>query len=911
MGDFMKKKKLTFNSLALGNLKHRRKRYILMILGIILSMVFSSSIIYGVYSVFSISEERQKTEFGLYDAFTHQYNEKVFNDAKLDGAFEQMGYGSSLGFAFTDENDKLQGSSVARLDDNAKVLVNPIFEKGGYPKKAGEIAIEKTTLLQLGINAEIGDTVKLKFQVQNGEGTVKNIIEKSYVLSGIMEDKRANIAMGLDEKKNIPSMFVSDFEKIDAGGKENTLVYYTYAKNGYGIMQDTEEKYGVYLEKEVITDNAVILNGDETSIMMSMGVVVVILLLASSVGIINSFTTNLKERKKQIGLYRAVGATQRQIRKLFGREALLLSVICTPLSLVISYVTVKIILGRIFESVYFKPNIWVLLACGVFGVACVMGASLIPLVSASRISPMQAIRNVEASRKLKNKKVKSQINYNVPKLIAKRNMVISKGKLVVVSVFLSVTIVTACFSVSYLECARRELRGVSSDYELFLQRDSMYYAINFPEGNNGFTENDKQAVLMNENIADASGVKVALVNILVDKMTDYQQLVCAGYTQTGNVDEVNESNYKSIFTEKSQEDLDIIQLAGYSGDFLNCTIIGIEESEFEKQDLLKDLDIDISKLNSGEQVIVNAPKKIYLTANSSEIGDYITTYRQISHIENIKDAVTRIITEKECDFKVGDSLELSVLFSENLNTQYDLTGDTNINKEDLEVNNRQTEIAAVIDGTIAEHVSGGTDITIVTTVEGIEKFFPRAKYKSITFNLKDEGTEEIDAEITDLLDKIAKTVDSGYYFSNYEYIAECKQTYTNLTLLIYALVILLFTISGSIVNNTISSSIKEDKKKIGTLRAVGANEREITKSYIIRLLSMFKWGMGIGFGTFFGIYGLLVLTNDTLGYANVFVFNPWVIILVAFIMFAICSLSVYTKIKREVKNSIVENIREL
>ena len=34
----MKKKKLTINSLALGNLKHRKKRYILMILGIVLSM---------------------------------------------------------------------------------------------------------------------------------------------------------------------------------------------------------------------------------------------------------------------------------------------------------------------------------------------------------------------------------------------------------------------------------------------------------------------------------------------------------------------------------------------------------------------------------------------------------------------------------------------------------------------------------------------------------------------------------------------------------------------------------------------------------------------------------------------------------------------------------------------------------
>ena len=130
-------------------------------------------------------------------------------------------------------------------------------------------------------------------------------------------------------------------------------------------------------------------------------------------------------------------------------------------------------------------------------------------------------------------------------------------------------------------------------------------------------------------------------------------------------------------------------------------------------------------------------------------------------------------------------------------------------------------------------------------------------------------------------------------------------------MLIYALVILLFTICGSIINNTIASNIKEDKKKIGTLRAVGANKGVIAKIYVLQLLSMFKWGFGIGFGTFFLSYGILELTNDTLGLANVLVFNPWVIILFGIILFAICSLSVYTKIRKEIKNSIVENIREL
>ena len=147
--------------------------------------------------------------------------------------------------------------------------------------------------------------------------------------------------------------------------------------------------------------------------------------------------------------------------------------------------------------------------------------------------------------------------------------------------------------------------------------------------------------------------------------------------------------------------------------------------------------------------------------------------------------------------------------------------------------------------------------------------------------------------------------------SNYEYNQEQKETVKELMILVYAIVILLFTICGSIINNTISANIKEDKKKIGTLRAVGANEKEISKSYIIQLLSMFKWGFGIGFGGFALSYLIILLTNKYTSIADALVFNPWVTLLLGLILFAICSLSVYTKIRKETRNSIVENIREL
>ena len=913
----MKKKKLTFNSLALGNLKHRKKRYTLMILGIVLSMVFSSSIIYFGFSIYTTSQEQRKAELGLYDKFFGVFNEEMYEAGKNRGAFEETGFGETLGLIFTDKEEKINGTPIAKLDETAKKLVNPILIEGSYPEKQGEIAIEQTTLLQLGITAKPGDKIKLKMQVQDGEDLLPKIKEKTFVLSGVLKDKRSNILYSVDDKDVLPSAFVSEYEKVDLGGKANKIVYYKLTDDGWNIIYDVMAEYDGFTKQIDVYSDVREFMSDQISSLLFIGTIVVILLLASSVGIVNAFTSNLKERKKQIGMYRAVGATKRQIRKLFGREAVLLSVICTPISLLISYGAVKIVVNNLFENAYFKPNLWVLLACDAFSIICVMAASFIPLVSASKISPMQAIRNIEATRKLKNKKIKSQKDFNVSKLIAKRNLVISKGKLVVVSVFLVITIVFSSYSLSYLSFAKDDLYEDDSDYNLHLSRDTGYLAINYPKGNNGFTENQKQTVLMNENIRSAYGYKTANVNILVDKMTEYQQIADADYFPPDmELLSLDESNYQEVFKHgMSQEKLDIANVAGYEGNFIASEIVALDEELINKIDNVRDGEIDIAKLNSGEQVILLAPEKVWLTVRSHESGSSINVFEQMSYIEQAKERhgenAVKILAEKECDFKVGEKLDLSVLYSEKSNEDYDITGETVVNKEDLEINNKQVEICAIANDTIPMFTFGGSEISLVTTVEGIEHFFPRAKYKNIMFDLKGECNDDIDAEINSLLDSVVDCVDESDYMSNYEYNQEQKETVKELMFLVYAIVILMFTICGSIINNTISANIKEDKKKIGTLRAVGANEKEISKSYILQLLSMFKWGFGIGFGGFALSYLIIVLTNKYTSLADALVFNPWITLLLGLILFAICSLSVYSKIRKETRNSIVENIREL
>ncbi len=918
----MKKKKLTFNALALGNLKHRKKRYALMILGIILSMVFSSSIIYFVFSAYTTSQVQNKADRGLYDMMCADYDEDVFDDAEKSDMFETIGTGSVIGFAFTDPEDKLNGTSVVKLDETAKELVNPILISGTYPQKEGEIAIEQSTLLQLEIASKIGDKITLKFQVQNDDELLPENKEKTYVLTGILRDKRSNIATDFRDKENIPSAFVSEQEQVDLGGKENKICYTELTDKGYNDI------WGMFCDIPTLSSSCVIiyddifsLNSDETLSLGYVLIIVMVLLIASSLGIINAFTTNLKERKKQIGLYRSVGATKKQIITLFLRESVILGLICTPVSLLISYFSVKLIVNSIFEEAFFKANIWLLIACGAFSLLCVVLASLIPLFAASRVTPMQAIRNIETARKLKNKKIRSQKEFTVHKLLAKRDLAISKRKQVFVSVFLVITILVSSYLMSFFTYSVKNIYKEDYDYCLSLSSWSGSYAVNYPEGNNGFSENHKQTVLLNENIRSAYGYKNAKINVLADNfdsLSDYRFLAGLEYTnvpETEDLQNINENNYRNFIKyNMPPEYTDIKNAAGYTGEFNDTEIIALDHELIkELYDSVYDGEIDINKLNSGEQVIVYAPKEFYLVKRTNDYGSSLYTYEDMEHIQNVIDRgdEAEIIATEKSDYEAGQTLDLSLLYSEVENSDFDLNGEPIVSKDDVEVINKQVEIGAVVDSMGDKMVPRYSDWSIITTIQGMEHFFPRAKYREIFFDLKDECTEETDKELIPILKSVANCVDNGHYQSNYEIQIQQKEDLKNIIILVCSIMILFYTISGSIINNTLSSNIKEDKKKIGTLRAVGANKKEISLSYILQLLSMFKWGFGIGFGLFGISYVVLLLIPELKPFMENLTFNPWVTLAFGIILFVVCSLSINTKIHKETKNSIVENIREL
>lgn len=921
-------KRLTVNRLALGNLKARKKQYAIMIIGIILAMIFSSSVILFSFSAMETSKENNKRKYGLQSGIVISQipTDKDYEKAIADGYLTDYSYIHNIGFAYPDVNQEYLGSPVAWLEDKAWDMYYLEILEGAYPTAENEIAVESTQLNYLGYkDAKIGDTIKLKLEVQNSNGKV---VDKEYKLVGIINDRRTNVGEnyydsdGFSRDTVIPGIYVAQNTAVEVGGKEDKIAIYTsdYSKE-YQVPGESESTNRfsapyVYLEQLTKGNGEIRSMGYATFVDNNpslnalfdggtyVSIIIIALVFASCIAIINAFNSNLKERKKQIGLFRAVGTTRRQIINIFGREAFIISLIATPVSVAISYLIVKVILNIFSENAIMSKSLWALLVSAVVNVIVVMLASLVPLFIASRITPMQAIRNINVARKVKSKKIKSKKQFNAPSHIASRNTKFYKGSTIAVSVMLIATISFSCLAFSFVSYSMNNLYSYHYDYSFY------FPCYDDNEIKNGLTEIDKQAIESLPYVEKVYGEKSIGCEIECDELDNFARIIDSNryenneshdYRCAKDADELREwmlenpddSYYEEKNALKIDKEMYPSKLYGYDADVIK----GIEKYVVEGK-------IDYDKLASGEEVIFVVPQKVQFRVL---IGHNLYGSNQVFD-ENINKKSPRYedVLSGESNYKVGDELTFATRTAE-----YNESKDTN----EYKLYSKNTvKIGAIIRPNSLEYRSSGIGIynaSIITSLEGINKLAKGLNYTDVNFNVLTDIDDDTDTKIIDDMNKYTEKY-GGWVNSKYR--SENLEAESNRQMLtaIIALIIIGFVICISIVNNSITAHIRENKRVIGTLRAVGADAGDLVKSYVRQMLTMFGWGTGIGYGLFIAIFVIMkIVASTTVDGRLELIFNPWITIAMTVLSFVICAINVYTKIKKEMKNSIVDNIREL
>lgn len=423
-------KKLTFSSMAAARLRANKRQYMSLVLGIFLSIFLISTLVLSVWGIYQAELQKRYDKVGYLDMVILDNAIVTEEDVHSFDEFDRFGHAYFSGIV-TDKN-----VYVGYYDEVGLSLMNLTPTEGRLPEAAGEIAIEASALDILDVSWQIGETVELAITPVDGTEetrsfTVVGILpERSMYLSisdndGLNQfpaivtspDEPAFVVgrlgihwlMGLSNHATLDQAISAFWEKIHSSDG-NWPVYNDF----FGLSITGEQRQYASLGGMIEADR-------EMFTMITIACVLAAsLILSCGVGISGAMEGVLSKRREEIGVLRALGATRRQIRRMFGRENLILALIVSPLSILISIGAVWVLSLLLQGSIKLAVNLWLILPIALFSVVVILISGYLPLVRASKLMPMSVIRDTAMLRR--GKRVKSKKEFSATRLIASRQV---------------------------------------------------------------------------------------------------------------------------------------------------------------------------------------------------------------------------------------------------------------------------------------------------------------------------------------------------------------------------------------------------------------------------------------------------------------------------------------------------------
>ena len=133
-----------------------------------------------------------------------------------------------------------------------------------------------------------------------------------------------------------------------------------------------------------------------------LGAIGLIALFVASLGIVNTMVMSILERTREIGIMKAIGASNREIKLIFFVEASVIGFFGGVLGLVLGWLVTRLAnlvmnsqlkpLGEEAVDLFYFPA-WLIIGSLVFSILISLLAGLYPAVRASKIDPVKALRH--------------------------------------------------------------------------------------------------------------------------------------------------------------------------------------------------------------------------------------------------------------------------------------------------------------------------------------------------------------------------------------------------------------------------------------------------------------------------------------------------------------------------------------
>lgn len=300
-----------------------------------------------------------------YDSFLNSSKNSIKGDAKNKGK----------------ETEPIIAGSLLSKDDKSGILIG---EK--YLKKNG-IKDYKSI---------IGQNIELKVELPDMEPfNVKCKI--TGVINELYNDGKS-IIVPMNIAQNIQEFNTNETNYLNKYGPSNVIVDTNDIENVKDIFEEIKKLgYETYAQVDylkIMEKQMSILKG----LLMIGGIIV---LLVSSIGVINTMTMSVFEKTKSIGIMKAVGASRKNIRTIFLVQSGVIGFVGSIVGIIMSYITsssINVVMlnmmkkkGVVDVDTFFITPLWLIGISIGLAVFISMFAGIMPAIRASKLNPVETL----------------------------------------------------------------------------------------------------------------------------------------------------------------------------------------------------------------------------------------------------------------------------------------------------------------------------------------------------------------------------------------------------------------------------------------------------------------------------------------------------------------------------------------
>ena len=602
------------NKLTLSHLKTNKSRSVVTVLGITVSVAMITAVFVAIASFVNLFGTISRLADGDCHFQVFGLNQTQVQSLEKDDRIDAVGMSDEyyLNYSVPGQNERYtNGTITAHNEDDIKLRVQSTYE-GVLPKNENEIAVERKFIEKNGLDWKVGDTVKIPYGTRyaNVDGEMGDVSgtptgKETFEQLGTKEFKVTAI---LNENNPIRSNIITVKNDIDVDRSNG--VYLRLKNPNYNSINEFKDilsdnglnikEVGYKTNSDLLATYFAFEKGGFVEQMLPLIVIILLIIIAASVVLIyNAFAMSLNEKIRYLGMLSSVGATKQQKRNSIFFEGFILGLLGIPLGILSGVggigITLKLLGDKIISTSMLnygdKDTLhmdvvmpwWMVIAIVFISSITIIVSCAIPAVKASKITPIDAIRQsneikVKAKRLRSPKIIRKIFGYEgeVAYKNLKRNG--RKARVITASIALSVILF------------------LSSSYfcSLFVQSANIERA--YPYQISVFTEFDSRDSVLEKIKENAD------VDDVYSTSNEYHQIEKLG-TDTDFEEIRNEefltSSYKDLFSKMIPTVIYYID-----DDLFNelCTANGIDYKDYYTDDIKAVLMNDLSRSNSYNPV---------------------------------------------------------------------------------------------------------------------------------------------------------------------------------------------------------------------------------------------------------------------------------------------------------------------